>query len=160
MTPAQPRRAPFQVLVLPYRPEPDGPRYAILRRERKTGGYWQFIAGGGHVGETRAQAARREAFEEAGVSRRATLIRLQAAATIPVERVSGFLWGPDVLVIPEYCFGVQMPDAIRLSREHTEFRWVSYQSAMRRLHWESNRTALWELDLRLRRGRSHTRSKS
>jgi len=156
------KRAPFQVLVLPYRPGPRGLRYAILRRQAKTGGYWQFIAGGGHVGETPARAARREAFEEAGVSPRARLIKLDARAMLPVEHVYGFRWGPDVLVIPEFCFGVQVVDAeIRLSREHTEFRWVSCQSAMRRLHWDSNRTALWELDLRLRREPSNqTRSKS
>jgi dATP pyrophosphohydrolase len=139
-------------LVLPYRAERNGRRYAVLRREANSGGYWQFIAGGGHVGESRAQAARREAFEEAGVSPRSRFIRLDALAMIPVEHVGGFRWGPDVLVIPEFCFGVQIRDAeIRLSREHTEFRWVSYQSAMRQLHWDSNRTALWELDLRLRR---------
>ena len=73
-------------------------------------------------------------------------------AMIPVEHVYGFHWGPDVLVIPEFCFGVRILDAeIRLSREDTEFRWVSYQSAMHLLHWDSNRTALWELDLRLQR---------
>src|SRR5229473_513316 len=149
---AQNKRAPFQVLVLPYRAGRDGLRYAILRRKANTGGYWQFIAGGGHVGESPAQAARREAFEEAGVSPRSRFIRLDASAMLPVEHVDGFRWGPDVLVIPEFCFGVQTVDtAIRLSREHTEFRWVSYQSAMRQLHWDSNRTALWELDLRVRR---------
>jgi dATP pyrophosphohydrolase len=138
--------------VLPYREGHDGLRYAILRRHADTGGYWQFIAGGGHVGESRAQAARREAFEEAGIPPRSRLIRLDASAMLPVEHVDGFRWGADVLVIPEFCFGVHMVDGdIRLSREHTQFRWVSYQSAVRQLHWDSNRTALWELDLRLRR---------
>src|SRR5712691_5701460 len=149
---AQNKRAPFQVLVLPYRAGRDGLRYAILRRKANTGGYWQFIAGVGHVGESRVQAARREAVEEAGVSPRARLVRLDARAMLPVVHVYGFRWGPDVLVIPEFCFGVKIVDAeIRPSREHTEFRWVSYKTAMRHLHWDSNRTALWELDLRLRR---------
>ena len=148
----QKNRAKFQVLVLPYRVCHNDLRYAILRRRAQTGGYWQFIAGGGHVGENRIQAARREAIEEAGISTRARLVRLDAVAMLPVEHVDGFRWGPDVLVIPEFCFGVQILDAeIRLSGEHTTFRWVSYQSAMRKLHWDSNRTALWELDLRLRR---------
>ena len=93
---AQIRPAPFQVLVVPYRPERNGLRYAILRRQANTGGYWQFIAGGGDVGETRAQAARREALEEGGVSPRSRFIRLDALAMIPVEHVSGFRWGPDV----------------------------------------------------------------
>jgi hypothetical protein len=60
-----------------------------------------------------------------------------------------------VLVIPERCFGVAIQDTeIRLSREHTHYRWVSYEEALRRLHWDSNRNALWELDLRLRRGQA------
>ena len=151
---AKSKRAAFQVLVLPYHAGRRGLRYAILRRTANAGGYWQFIAGGGHVGESRVQAARREAVEEVGVSPRATLVRLDARAMLPVEHVHGFHWGPEVLVIPEFCFGVEIVDAeIRLSREHTEFRWVPYQSAMRHLHWDSNRTALWELNLRLRRER-------
>jgi len=146
------KRAPFQVLVLPYRRDGKDLRYAILRRRPNTGGYWQFVAGGGHLGETAVQAARREAFEEAGISRRARFIRLDSSATIPVDRLYGFRWGPDVLVIPEICFGVDVSDGeIRQSREHSDVRWVSYRSAMRQLHWDSNRTALWELDLRLRR---------
>ena len=128
------------------------PSYAILRRSTTTGGYWQFIAGGGHIGESRMKAARREALEEAAISSRARLIRLTAQAMLPVKQVCGFHWGPDVFVIPEFCFGIEVIDGnIRLSREHSECRWVSYQSAMRQLHWDSNRTALWELNLRLRR---------
>jgi len=145
-------RAPFQVLVLPYRHNRAGLRYAVLRRAAATGGYWQFIAGGGEHGETRTQAAKREAFEEAGVPPGARFICLDTVTMMSVENVCGFRWGPDVLVIPEFCFGVEMSDAdIQLSREHTEFRWMSYQSAMRRLRWDSNRTALWELNVRLRR---------
>jgi len=57
-------------------------------------------------------------------------------------------------VIPEFCFGIEMVDTeIRLSNEHSEFRWLPYRSALRQLRWDSNRTALWELDLRLRRER-------
>src|SRR5260370_39312722 len=108
---AQNKRAPFQVLVLPYRGGRNGLRYAILRRKASTGGYWQFIAGGGHVGESRVQAARREAAEEAGVSSRARLVRLDARAMLPVEHVYGFRWGPDVLVIPVFYFGVQIVNA-------------------------------------------------
>ena len=116
-------RAPFQVLVLPYHQEQSGVRYAVFRRKARTGGYWQFIAGGGDGRETAVRAARREAFEEAGISPRSKLIRLDASAMIPVEHVHGFHWGRDVLVIPEFCFGIEMVDTeIRLSDEHAEFR--------------------------------------
>lgn len=57
------RRAPFQVLVLPFRRRGKRVEYAIFRRKQKTGGYWQFIAGGAELGERATQAARREACE-------------------------------------------------------------------------------------------------
>jgi broad specificity phosphatase PhoE len=41
--------------------------------------------------------------------------------------------------------------AITLSREHTDYRWVAYAEAARLLRWDSNRTALWELNERLTR---------
>ena len=47
------------------------------------------------------------------------------------ERVAGFLWGDDVLVVPEFCFGVQIQDQIlRLCHEHTEIKWADYDSAV------------------------------
>src|SRR6476646_7791606 len=96
-------RAPFQVLVIPYRLVSDGePLYAIFRRNSATGGYWQWIAGGGENRETPLEAARREAEEEAVIPPDAQYMQLDSLATLPVEFVSGFLWGDDQLVIPEH----------------------------------------------------------
>ncbi|GAJ23061.1 unnamed protein product, partial [marine sediment metagenome] len=39
-------------------------------------------------------------------------------------------------------------DVITLSKEHTEYRWVSYEDAMAMLKWDSNKNALWELNAR------------
>jgi dATP pyrophosphohydrolase len=72
--------------------------------------------------------------------------------TVPVAFVSGFEWGPDVLVIPQHTFGVNIGDhTIVLSEEHTEFEWCSYEQAVAKLTYESNRLALWELNHRLTR---------
>jgi dATP pyrophosphohydrolase len=64
------------------------------------------------------------------------------------------LWGPEVYVVSERAFGVCLNEAqaIALSREHVEHRWVPYEEAARLLRWDSNRTALWELNERLTRG--------
>ena len=44
-------RAPFQVLVIPYRYCTDGSlEYCLLKRTDM--GIWQFVAGGGETGET------------------------------------------------------------------------------------------------------------
>ncbi len=145
-------RAPYQVLVFPFRLEEGAPLYALFRRNAATGGYWQGIAGGGEGEETPLEAARREAGEEAGIEPGAGFIALDAMAMIPVVNVCGFLWGEEVLVIPEYAFGVAVGGReMMLSHEHTEYAWHDIESALRMVAWDSNRTALWELDQRVRR---------
>jgi dATP pyrophosphohydrolase len=144
-------RAPFQVLVIPYRFEDDGAmRYALFRRSERGGGYWQAIAGGGEDGESAEDAARREAYEEAGISVDATYVRLSTVTSIPVVNFAGTDWGDDVLVIPEYAFGVEVTSRdLTISDEHVEYCWVPYGDARDLVRWDSNRTALWELNRRL-----------
>jgi dATP pyrophosphohydrolase len=143
-------RAPFQVLVIPFRLTDSGSfLFALFRRNQATGGYWQWIAGGGEDGESPLEAARREATEEAGI-RDGRFIALDSRSMIPVVNVAGFLWGDDTLLIPEYCFGVEIAKAdLVLSDEHTEYRWSGYVEAEQDLRWDSNRIALWELNYRL-----------
>lgn len=146
-------RAAFQVLVLPFRKTVEGWRYALFRRA--DGSYWQGVAGGGEAGESPLQAALRETAEETGLDGDRELIELDSRTTIPVVNVTGaFTWGMDVLVVPEYAFGVRVEAAeLVLSSEHTEYGWFSVKAAMSEVRWDSNRTALWELDHRLRNGR-------
>jgi dATP pyrophosphohydrolase len=144
-------RAPFQILVIPYRRTPAGLEFAVLRR--RDAGWWQFVAGGGEDNESPMQAAERETREEIGTTADGTLLKLDSMATVPKDcfKVADS-WGPDVYVIPEYCFAVEMRDnELVLSDEHTEARWVSYEDACSLLKWDSNRNALWELNERLKR---------
>lgn len=68
-------------------------------------------------------------------------------------RSARVLWGEDCLVIPEYCFAAEVTDAdLQISREHVCFEWVTYEEAKRRLRCDSNKTALWELDSKIRMG--------
>ncbi len=144
-------RAPFQVLVFPYYRTDADTEYAIFRRTDT--GYWQGIAGGGEGEETPLQAAKREAQEEASIPAASRYVALEALSKVSVVQVAGtLLWGEDVLVIPEYCFGVEVVNRqLALSREHVEYRWVQYDTAVAMLHWDSNKTALWELNHRLLR---------
>ncbi|MCK4353410.1 NUDIX pyrophosphatase [candidate division WOR-3 bacterium] len=146
-------RAPFQVLVLPYRIMTNNEiLYAVFKRKSSTGGYWQGITGGGKIGESWLEAAKREAFEEAGIKPNNEYIKLDSHTMIPVVNVCGFKWGEDVLVIPEYCFGVKVEvTELQLSSEHTEYKWLNYSNVSRILQWDSNKSALWELDYRLRK---------
>jgi dATP pyrophosphohydrolase len=149
-------RAPFQVLVFPYRYNSEGEiEYAVFYRiSPRYGSFWQAIAGGGEYEETPLEAAKREAFEEGGIGPESEFMVLDSMATIPAPQVSGFLWGEDVLVVPEYAFGVCVDDhEIVLSKEHKEFRWVDYKTAHEMLTFDSNKSALWELNHRLTRGK-------
>jgi dihydroneopterin triphosphate diphosphatase len=144
-------RAPFQVLVFPYRILESGEvAYAVFRR-RDDGMPWQAIAGGGEGGETPLEAARREAWEEAGIAPGNAYLELASRATIPVVEFADFRDREDLFVIPEYSFAVEVVEGdVRLSREHAEYAWLPYPEAHAFLRWDSNKNALWELDRRLR----------
>ena len=146
-------RAPFQVLVFPFRRSSNNTyEYALFRRS--DAGYWQGIAGGGEDEESPLLAAQREACEEAGIPSNAPFYRLQTTAYVPVTSLGDRkAWPSDLLVIPEHCFAVETAVPIRLSPEHLEMMWLPYEECREHLHWHSNKTALWELDERLKTGR-------
>ena len=142
-------RAQFQVLVFPYRLVEEGKYvFAIFRRSDEK--YWQGIAGGGEGEETPLDAAKRETFEESGLSQDSHFIALSSTTTIPVVNIAGFQWGEDVLVIPEYTFGVQAQNSdLLISKEHMDVQWHNYEDSYGLLKWDSNKNALWELNHRI-----------
>ena len=142
-------RAPFQMLAIPYRMVDSMPIYCVFHRSDCN--EWQFIAGGGEDAEIPLEAAKREVMEEAGV-RSDSWIELKSLSYLPVTVISEKCrrhWNEDVYVIPEYTFGFECCADIKLSREHTECAWLTYDEAMKKLKWDSNRTALYELNCRL-----------
>ena len=144
------RRAPFQVLVIPYRLA-STLEFAAFRRASE--GYWQFVAGGGNEGEDAERAARRELIEETGIPCDVPLLRLQSVASIPVSHFPAREhWPRALLVVPEYCFAADATGFdFALSNEHAEYEWLSFEACHARLHWQSNQVALWELNERLTR---------
>jgi dATP pyrophosphohydrolase len=144
-------RAPFQILVYPYRRlGRDQIQYALFKRADE--GWWQGIAGGGEDDEKPLEAARREIYEEAGIPPTCQLMKLDTIDSVPVISFrDSHLWGDTVYVIPQYCFGVEVREIrIKISREHTEYRWFSYEEALGLIKYDGNKTALWELDKRLK----------
>ena len=137
-------RAPFQVLIIPYRKHENEFQFFILKRSDDK--YWQWIAGGGEDNETPNEAAIRETFEEIGL-RKTELIKLESVCSIPVSHFPDLKLNANILTIPEFSFGVEIikGEEIILSDEHDEFKWVNYAEAERSLKWESNRKALKEL---------------
>jgi len=143
-------RAQYQVLVFPYYMKKNNrPLFALLKREDLH--IWHGVGGGGKIGEALLDSVKKEAFEEAGIPHNSKFTQLSSITFIPVTAMAGFVWGPEVPVVPEYSFGVEVKSQnLRLSFEHTEYDWFSYKGARRRLHWESNKTSLWELYYRIK----------
>jgi len=145
-------RQPHQILAFPYKNDLNGDYlYGIFCRMGKKE-RWQGIAGGVEKGETYLESAIREANEEAGISYNAPIIALKSICTIPVPNVvKEFIWGENIYLIKEHCFGIDASnETITLSHEHTKMEWVPYEEAIKKLTWDSNKNALWELNWKLK----------
>ena len=145
-------RMPYQVLVFPF--IKDGGRYHYAIFKRSDLNIWQGIAGGGEANETPLETAKREAYEEAFIDKKSRYVRLASVATIPAANICGLKWG-DVIMIPEFAFGVEAQSReLKISKEHTQYLWLDCDSAIKKLRYDSNKSALWELDYRLKNGLS------
>jgi len=143
-------RMPYQVLVVPFIKEGEEYYYAVFKR--KDLDIWQFIAGGGEDDEIPLEAAKREVCEETLIDKNSHYIRLSSITTIPAVNIHGLKWG-DIIMIPEISFGVEAPGRdLKISGEHTQYLWLSCNDAINQLRYDSNKSAVWELNYRLRNG--------
>lgn len=136
----------MQILAIPYKIVDGSPLYCLFRRSDSE--YWQFIAGGGEDEETPLEAARREIFEEGGV-KADNIIQLTSLCYVQVDifrKRHLYNWPKDMYVVPEYAFGFECIGDIVLSHEHTECIWLTYDEARSKCKWDSNKTALYELN--------------
>jgi dATP pyrophosphohydrolase len=133
-----------KVLVFPFFRENTGQvKYAIFNKVDtflgRQGGYWQSIAGGVEEGETLTDAARREAREEGGID---------ASNLLPLDSRSSYVVGDTI--IDQSAFAIELPTReIRLSEEHSEYRWVTLEEALSLLKFPDYKVALRELDAKL-----------
>lgn len=145
-------REPYQIISIPYRIVNDTTLFCIFRRTN--GDYWQFIAGGGENNEKPIDTALREIKEETGVTAE-KLTELKSVAFVPAEVVAENMrthWDKNIFVIPEYSFAFECSADPTLSREHSEYKWLPYDTARKLLKWESNKVAMYEAMRRLNSG--------
>ncbi|WP_158284406.1 PqqD family peptide modification chaperone [Bradyrhizobium sp. SUTN9-2] len=139
------RRAPFQILVIPYR-ECSDHRFEVALLRRSDLLCWQGIAGGGQDLESPIEAAARELAEEAGLAGQ-PVFPLQTVASVPARHFPHADWCPRLAVVREYSFSVKIAtdQAISISSEHSEFGWFALDEAVRLAEWDSTKTAVQEL---------------
>lgn len=145
-------RAPYQILTILYKRENNRILYSIFYRNSHP--IWQFISGGGENNEDPFETVIREINEETSlVVEKRNIEQLDSKTTIPVLNITGeYTWGPNVYVVPEYSYAIEIKGEygnIQLSNEHKEYKWVEYDEALKKLKYDSNKTALWELNEKL-----------
>jgi dATP pyrophosphohydrolase len=141
-------RQPYQVLIFPYIKTSKNYLYAVFKRKDLK--FWQGISGGGEDNETPIKSAKREVFEEAEIDKKSKFIKLDSMTTIPIDCVGNYKWPKNILVLPEYSFGVELlSKKLIIGREHSEYKWLSFKKARELLKYDSNKSALWELNYRL-----------
>lgn len=141
-------RAPFQVLVIPYR-KGIPTKFCVFHRSDLHS--WQFVAGGGEDAEKPVETAIREVYEETGI-KADNITMLKSMAYVPANVISQHhrkYWAKDIYVLPEYHFAFECIFDVKLSVEHIACEWLDYSEAISRLTWDSNKTALYELNCRL-----------
>ena len=141
-------REPKQVLVFLYRKNNDKYEYCIFYRKKDK--FWQGLSGGVEDNEELADTVKREVYEETGIKVN-NVIKLDTISSIPGINVNkNFNYKNNIYVVYEYAFGININDEdIKLSDEHEEYRWVNYEEAIKLLKYDSNKTALFELNERL-----------
>ncbi len=144
-----------QIHVYLYRKRAESPyEFAVFQRsDNKL--WWQGISGGVENDESIEQAARREIFEEADIIAKPPLYLLESISYLPVYIFDSEIqekWGKDIVVIPMYFFAMPFDGKIKLSYEHSDFKWLNYKDAKELIYFDDQKTALWELKERLKRG--------
>lgn len=123
----------------------DKTKYLALKRNKEKGGYWQPLTGGIHTDEDISDALVRELNEELGLK------ESQFTIIDPKHSFSFTLQSGKTL--QEYVFGIEIqPDQeIRLSDEHTEYRWLPFAEARQLYEWDSNKKAIDKIDELIKR---------
>jgi 8-oxo-dGTP pyrophosphatase MutT (NUDIX family) len=139
-------RLPIQVQGILFRKINRGIEYLLLKTTPEREDFWQPVTGGLEEGETKVEALKREVWEETGIKN----------ATRIIEDVDYFEYSDAHFInirgfdfIKEYVFGVEVDPEERVAvdgKEHSEFRWCSFQEALELLKWSENKRALSRLN--------------
>ena len=147
-------RLPIQVQGIVFRKISGRMQYLLLRRNPSIGRFWQPVTGGLEEGETKIEALKREVLEETGIR---NIIRIvedvhyyEFTSTNPF--CDSFKRENGQALLKEYVFGVEISsnEKIVIGWEHSEYRWVGFEEALKLLKWKENKEALKKLDEILR----------
>lgn len=144
-------KLPQSVLVVIHTAGPQ-PQVLLLRRSLPTpegGPFWQSVTGSkDHAGDSWAETAHREVWEETGIDTTAPgcVLRDWGLENIyPIYPQWLHRYAPDVCLNTERVFGLQVLSQVQPTlspREHTAFAWHPWREAADRCYAPSNAEAI------------------
>jgi 8-oxo-dGTP pyrophosphatase MutT (NUDIX family) len=144
-------RRPDKIIVYLYRHvNAGGVEYLLLQRAPtgRSGPIWQTVVGSARWNEKLIEAARREVFEETGLTRLQGIMAIGYAFTFDFDLPEGASeYAPDVRRICNIVFAsaVESYKPVTLSLEHIDYGWFPYKEALGRIHWPEEKEALIRL---------------
>jgi len=135
-------------IIFSYDKEEKEVKFLAIKRSEEDGGFWQPVTGTLEEGEHKTDCLIREIKEE-------TSIDLQETDKLIIQDVHSFEWTknyPDrTQNITEYVYGVfvgaeNLKRALILSNEHTDYKWVNFESALELFSKNNNKEALKKLN--------------
>ncbi|HXG67953.1 MAG TPA: dihydroneopterin triphosphate diphosphatase [Blastocatellia bacterium] len=139
-----PYKQPRSIQVVIFTENESGREFLLLRRVTSHGGFWQSVTGSLEEGETHAEAAVREVYEETGITcREADLLDLKLVNVFEIAPLWRSRFAPGVTHNEEICFALKVDTReVRVDTlEHEAYAWVDYETAMQMLYWVSSKRA-------------------
>ncbi len=137
-------RAPIQVLVYPFKQAEERIEFLLLKRTEERGGFWQGVTGHTERGEKTIDVAKRKLLEETSFIPK-FIFQTECSYNIVVGEEMKDQYPPDTTELTEYVFlaRIDQEDYPKIdSLEHGEWKWCSYEEALKLIKWEENKKAL------------------
>jgi 8-oxo-dGTP pyrophosphatase MutT (NUDIX family) len=115
-------------------------KYLILKRKLHWKG-WEFPKGGRRIAETRKMAVKREMKEETGL-KILKMKKFNYSGKYKYDKKCPHRNGAIGQTFSLYAIETRMKDAKLDRLEHSDFKWVDFNEAMKKLTWENQRKSL------------------
>ncbi|MCW1930618.1 MAG: NUDIX domain-containing protein [Candidatus Kerfeldbacteria bacterium] len=118
-------------------------QYKVLVIFQKKNRYWEFPKGKVEEGENEVQTLQREVFEETGIR------HFKLSKTFRATMRYTFMFEGKRVKRTVVYYLLQTADAVRISGEHTAYRWLSLRSAQKILKHANHKKILDEVMTRI-----------
>lgn len=112
-------------------------KFLLLKRSQNDSypGIWQMVTGKIKRNEKAYQAAIRELKEETSISPSSLYV-------VPIVNSLYLAEKDEVILVPVFVCEVDSEAHVKISHEHSEFRWVSFNQALKMLKWDGQKKAI------------------